>query len=114
MPGRVWAGVISLCVVVWLILPPPPVGEGLLFKIPATIIANMKFHMIFIAAAIALVWAAMYAGYLAPFWARILGILLGFFGFLLVFMLTDEISDAIRLFGVDLIVIAIGLLVIWV
>ena len=74
----------------------------------------MKFHVIFIVAAIVLAWIALSFGYLELFWVRALGVLFGFFGFLFVFMLTDEILDGIRSFGVDLIIIAVVLLVIWV
>ena len=74
----------------------------------------MKFHIIFIAIVIAIVWAAVYVGFIGVFRVRALGVLLGFFGFLFTFMLTDEICDGIRSFGVGLIAIAIGLMLIWV
>ena len=74
----------------------------------------MKFHIIFIATVIAIVWASVYLGLIEMFWARVLGVLLGLLGFLFVFMLTDEIGDGIRSFGVGLIAIAIGLMFIWV
>jgi hypothetical protein len=78
------------------------------------IMAIMKFHLIFIVVIIAIMWFALLFGYLDLFWTRVLGVLVGFFGFLFVFMLTDEIADGIRSFGVDLIVIAIALFVIWI
>jgi hypothetical protein len=74
----------------------------------------MKWHFVFIIVAIALAWAALWFGYAGLFWVRMLGGLIGFFGFLFVFMLTDEVGDLTRMFGVDLIVIAVGLFVIWV
>lgn len=74
----------------------------------------MKFHAIFIAAAIAIVWVAAFSGNIELFWVRALGVLLGFFGFLFAIMLTDEIGDGTRSFGVDLIMIAIALFIIWV
>lgn len=74
----------------------------------------MKFHVVFIAVAIAITWLAVYFGYIGMFWLRMLGVLLGVFGFIFVFMLTDEIGGGMRSFGVDLIAIAVGLMVIWV
>jgi len=76
--------------------------------------ASMKFHLVFILAAISLFWVALIFGQVGVFWIRALAMLLGFFGFLFVFMLTDEISDNIRTFGIDLIAIGIGLMVIWI
>lgn len=73
----------------------------------------MKGHLIFIVAAVAIAWIAMLLGVAGVFWVRVLGALLGFFGFLFVFMLSDQIGDSIRFFGIDLIIIAVGLLVIW-
>jgi len=74
----------------------------------------MKFHLVFVVAAIALAWAAFYSGGIGVFWVRALGVLLGFFGFLLVFMLPDQLMDGMKSFGVDLIVIAAALLIMWV
>jgi len=70
--------------------------------------------LIFVVAAITLSWAAFYSGIIDVFWVRVLGVLLGFFGFLLVFMLPDQLMDGIKSFGVDLVVIAAGLLIMWV
>lgn len=74
----------------------------------------MKFHFIFIVSAIAVAWISAYLGYADLFWLRILGILMGVFGFVFVLMLTDAIGDGTRTLGIDFIAIAIALLIIWV
>ena len=74
----------------------------------------MKYHFMFIVLMVAIAWIALYVGLLPVFWARMIGMLLVFVGFLFTFVLTDEIGDVFRTVAIDAMVIGIVLLIIWI
>ncbi|RLI96796.1 MAG: hypothetical protein DRO99_03910 [Candidatus Aenigmatarchaeota archaeon] len=74
----------------------------------------MKYHFVFIVLMVAIAWIALYVGLLPVFWARMIGMLLVFVGFLFTFVLTDEIGDVFRTVAIDAMVIGIVLLIIWI
>lgn len=67
----------------------------------------MKFHVLFIIIVSILGWLLLNFAMVVPLWLKLFGAIIGFFGFVFVFLLTDSIGDNMRIFGIDMIVIAV-------